>query len=332
MRVAVLGGTGFIGAFVVRRLVEDGHEVMIFHRGGDEPNLPETVRHVHAEFVRLGDYRDDFARWGPEVVLDMVPYLDKGGHGFAHFRGIARRAVVISSCDVYRAFARLWKSEPGPPDPVPLTEQSPLRALPAPDATSTEDDFDNLDAEQAAHADTALPCTILRLSATYGPGDKQHRLARYLRAMRDGRPAIVLGTAHAQWRWSRGYVENVAAAIALAVNDDRAAGKTYNVAADPALSETDWIRAIANITGWSGEVRVLADADVPPALKRPFDWTQHLQTSTARIRTELGFRETVDTNEGLQRTIEWELLTLDAVPELTLDYTAEDQALAGPVE
>jgi nucleoside-diphosphate-sugar epimerase len=193
----------------------------------------------------------------------MVPHIDKGGHGIAHFRGIVDRAVVISSGDVYRAFARLWKSEPGPPDRVPLTEESPLRTLPAPDGKG-EDDFDNLDAERAALADPSLPATVLRLPATHGPGDRQHRLAPYLRAMHDDRPAIVLGSTHARWRWSRGYVENVAAAIALAVADERASGRTYNVAAEPAASEADWIRAIATITGWVGTIRVVPDDHLPP--------------------------------------------------------------------
>jgi nucleoside-diphosphate-sugar epimerase len=326
VRVAVLGGTGFIGGHTVRALVELGHDVTVFHRGGDEPSLPGSVRHVHGLFARLADYQDGFRRLRPEVVLDMVPSIGKGGHGIAHFRGVAERAVVISSVDVYRAFARLWKSEPGAPDPVPLTEGSPLRTLPAPDGTS-EDEFDNLDAERAAAADPALPATILRLPATHGPGDRQRRLARYLRAMHEGRPAIVLGASHSRWRWSRGYVENVAAAIAVAVVDQRASGRIYNVAAEPALSEADWIRAIAKAAGWAGEVHVIADGKLPAPLRRPFDWTQHLEVSAARIRSELGFREPVDEEEGLRRTVNWELATLNEVPELHINYAAEDEAL-----
>jgi len=49
----------------------------------------------------------------------------------------------------------------------------------------------------------------------YGPGDNQHRIFEYLKRMDDGRTAILL-TGPGGWRWSRGYVENVAAAIALA--------------------------------------------------------------------------------------------------------------------
>lgn len=40
MRVLVVGGTGFIGPYVVRALVEQGHEVSVFHRGSSEAELP----------------------------------------------------------------------------------------------------------------------------------------------------------------------------------------------------------------------------------------------------------------------------------------------------
>jgi nucleoside-diphosphate-sugar epimerase len=234
---------------------------------------------------------------------------------------------VISSGDAYRAFARLWRSEPGAPDPVPLREDAPLRSFAAPHG-KVEGEYDNLEAERAARAEPTLAATILRLPATHGPGDTQHRLARYLRAMADRRSAIVLGESHAHWRWSRGYVENVADAVALAVGDVRARGRIYNVAAATAFAEADWIRAIATVAGWDGEVRVIPDERLPTALRHPFDFRQHLEMDTTAIRSELGFREAVAETDGLSRTVEWELRTLAEVPELRLDYSAEDRALA----
>ena len=38
MRVLAIGGSGFIGRFAVRDLVEMGHEVTVFHRGVHAPH------------------------------------------------------------------------------------------------------------------------------------------------------------------------------------------------------------------------------------------------------------------------------------------------------
>jgi len=327
VRVLVLGGTGFIGSFAVKELMRRGHDVTVFHRHRGHTGLPRELDHIHDEFLNVPLHHDEFRRFAPEVVLDMVPYIDKHGHGVLHLRGIARRAVVITSADVYRAFARLWRSELGPPDPVPLTEESPLRARRAPDASNEDRGFDNVEVEQAVVIDPAFPITILRFPATHGPGDPQHRLARYLRPMVDDRPAIVLSETLAAWRWARGYVENVAVAIALAVADERATARTYNVAGIDALTEGEWVRQIAESLGWGGEIVVIPDDELPEPLRQPYDFTQHMELDTSAIRSELGFRETVDESEGLRRTIEWELKTLDEVPNLRLDYGAEDEAL-----
>jgi nucleoside-diphosphate-sugar epimerase len=46
MKVLIVGGTNFIGPHVVGRLAEDGHEVIVFHRGRKERDLPPGVKHI----------------------------------------------------------------------------------------------------------------------------------------------------------------------------------------------------------------------------------------------------------------------------------------------
>jgi nucleoside-diphosphate-sugar epimerase len=329
MRVLVLGGTRFIGPHLVRMLAEGGHDVTIFHRGETEPDLPTGVRHVHGEFAAFSEHLESLRSTRPEVVVDMVPFIDKDGHGVLHFRGVAARAVVITSCDVYRAFARIWRSEPGPPDPVPLTEESPLRAKPV-RALGPGIDYDNVEIERSVFQDPRLPVTIVRPTAIHGPGDPQHRLYPFLRRMDDGRPAILLDEALVGWRRAQCYVEDVAHAISLAVGAHSAAGKIYNVAYERALTEIDWVKEIARVDGWSGEV-VLAKSDSLPELMREdaFDLRQDYVVDSSRIRRELGYSEIVSEDDALRRTIEWERANPpDAGSQPEPDYKAEDRALS----
>jgi nucleoside-diphosphate-sugar epimerase len=327
LRLLVLGGTRFIGPYVVRALTDAGHEVTVFHRGETQADLPSSVRHVHGDFSdfeqRLPELRDP----APDVVIDMVPFIAKsGGHGVLHFKGIARRGLVLTSCDVYRAFARLWRSEPGPPDPLPLTEESPLRQKTAPDRGAVRVDFDNVEVEERVLCDAGFPVTSLRLPATYGPGDVQHRLHELVRPMDDGRPAILIDERFAGWRWVRGYVEDVAAAIALAATDERAAGRVYNVAQPEAYTEAEWARMVADVHGWHGEILAVPSEILPEALRPNYDERQEYVVSSDLIRAELGYQERIPLTEGLRRTIEWERANPPA--DFEPDYEAEDRALA----
>jgi nucleoside-diphosphate-sugar epimerase len=324
--VLVLGGTRFIGPYVVRLLAEQGHDVTVFHRGETEADLPASVRHIHGDFATIAEHVANLQPRAPEVVLDMVPFLDKVGHGALHFRGIARRAVVVTSSDVYRAFGRLWRTEPGPPEPVPLTEESPLRTNRAGDL-ARDIDYDNIEVERAVSSDPELPVTILRLPATHGPGDNQHRLFGYLKRMDDGRPAILLEERFARWRWVRGYVENVASAIALAVQDERAAGRIYNVCEPVAYAEAEWVRRIGDVVGWQGEV-VAVPAELLPKSDYDLDFSQDYVVDSSRIRRELGYAEIVPDDEALQRTTAWERLNPPELGHQQLDYEQEDGILA----
>ncbi len=64
------------------------------------------------------------------MVVDLVAYFERHGQALVEtLRGIAQRAVVISSSDVYRAYGLLHGSESGPVEPVPLSENAPLRQM-----------------------------------------------------------------------------------------------------------------------------------------------------------------------------------------------------------
>lgn len=326
MRILILGGTSFVGPHVVRQLAARGHDVTIFHRGNTETNLPGNVRHVHGDFANFPDHLDELRRISPEVVLDMVPFREEDAERVRAFKGVARRVVVVSSGDVYRAFGRLWRTEPGPPDPTPLTEDSPIREQLSPAGL----DYNKTAVERAVLEDTELPATILRLPATHGPGDDKHRLFSYIKRMDEARPAIVLDRAYASWQWGRGYVADVAFAIALAVMDERAAGRTYNVCYPVSLTEAEWVKEIARVIGWKGEVVALPSAQLPASLRRDaFDFSQQYSVDSNRIRKELGYTETLTFDEALQRTIEWERSNPPENPDPdAFNYADEDAALA----
>src|SRR5207245_3622465 len=137
------------------------------------------------------------------------------------FKGVARRLVVPSSGDVYGAYGVLIGSESELVPSRLLGEESPLRnnLYPYRKMAKSSDDwiynYEKILVERVVMSDPELPGTVLRLPAVYGPNDGRHGFSPHLKRMDDGRPAILLDENQARWRWSHGYVENIAAAIAL---------------------------------------------------------------------------------------------------------------------
>ena len=335
MKVLIIGGTRFMGPFVAQNLLESGHTVTVFHRGKSPARIPEGV-HVHRGDRReLATHGEVLRRLEPDAVVDMVAFTEADALGLIEvFRGVARRTVVISSMDVYRQYDRLRGVDITPSDPLPLTEESPLRDQLFPYRAQAPDEADRLYhnekilVEQVMLSTPELPATVLRLPAVYGPGDAQHRLFPYVKRMQDGRPHILLSKGQAGWRWTRGYVEDVAAGIVLAALDERASGRVYNIGEEDPQPEAEWVESIGYTAGWDGKVVRVPEEVLPAGLRTPENWEQHLVVSSMRIREELGYREAVTSEEGLRRAIGWER---DSPPETIdpaqFDYAAEDSAL-----
>ena len=338
MRVLVIGGTGFIGHCLVPQLLGAGHDVAVFHRPGSTTPLAHGARSIRGDRRRLSESAPALAALAADVVIDLI--LSSGRQAVELmdvFRGHAGRVVAITSMDVYRATGVLHGWENGPLEPLPLNEESPLRTklqtYPPAQVRMLQqvfgwldDEYDKIPVERAVLGDAELPATVLRLPMIYGPGDRLHRFFPILKRMDDRRPVIVMPESVANWRSPRGYVENVAGAIALAATSERAAGRVYNVGEAESFSELEWARMLAAAVGWNGGFVPVPDDMAPPALRIAGNLQQHWVVDTLRIRTELGYREPVAREEAIRRTAEWERAHPPPIDPARFDYAAEDEA------
>jgi nucleoside-diphosphate-sugar epimerase len=288
MRVLIIGGTGSIGRYVVRQFVEQGHEVTVFHRGQTQIKLPTRVRRVQSPQAAM-----PILRFPPEITtqtFDVIVHMICMGEQDATavvetFRGRGGKLVVPSSGDVYLAYGRLTGLEPGLPIPGLLKEDSPLRKVlyPYRKQASSESDwlpyhYEKILVERTIRAARDLPAVILRLPKVYGPSNNADLKTVY---------GFVN---HPGWRWTHGYVENVAAAIVLAAMHPAAHGRVFNVGEKHTPTVEERLSHLPPSAQWAGE---------PP----PFDFRQDIAYDTSRIRNELGYCETVSYEEGIRRTL-----------------------------
>ena len=287
MRVLVIGGTGFIGTHIVGQLAAHGHVIAVYHRGQTRAILPNHVHQIlhPRSVIPIQKFPKKLFEFGPDVVVHTVAMGAADAEAAVRaFAGHTGRLVLLSSGDVYRAYGRFTKLEPGPPEEGPLSEDAPLRTklflyrAQAASEDALEYWYEKILAERAVRGGPSLPATILRLPKVYGPGSNED-LATIYRYRH-----------HPEWRWTHGFVENVAAAVALAATHAAAAGRAYNVgeASTPTISE--------RLAG-------LPASAMEPDVNSQFDFTQNIAYDTSRIRSELGYREVISEEEGVLRTL-----------------------------
>ena len=330
-RILIIGGTQLSGPHAVRQLLAAGHHVTLYNRGNhpipagaEQIGAPREPGDAHDRYHLIA-HAETFARVRPDVVIHMIAFTRADAETFVRvFKPIAGRAVVVSSSDVYLVMGRCNRTEPGPPVPVPLTEDAPQRQKPSIHGLERDKRF----VEQVVTSDPSLPVTILRFPAVYGPGT--YRRNDWIQRMLDDRPFILLGAGEAQFRFSHGYAQDVATSITLAATDDRAAGRVYNVGEFNVPTERERLERFARVAGWTGRIIEAPDELLPGGDGLPWpgqDWL----LDTTRIRAELGYREVAGERDAIRATIDWQRAHPNPrVDAGQFDYAAEDAFVAGP--
>jgi nucleoside-diphosphate-sugar epimerase len=327
VKVALLGGTRFIGRATVEELASAGDELLVVHRGQLEPGDLPRVPHLHCDRAELDKHREELRAFGADAVVDCRALNRADAEIALRAMPEVKRWIVISSVDVYRAFGSLLDDRET--DPVPIDEKSPVRSnrYVFRGRTAGRDDYDKLDVE-----DVYLPrgALVFRLPMVYGEHDYQRREEYILRRVRAGRDRIPFGGG--QWLTCRVYVRDVARAVNLALRAPAVSG-VMNLTEDRTYSMRLWSQMILEAAGSSAQLVRVADDLLPEDLKPTGTMSQHIAASAHRARTELGWA-TSDPFATLRETVRWHLD--NPPPDASQDFAEDDRALearpALPVE
>jgi len=321
MRVIVLGGTRFIGRAIVDALVAAGQEPLVCHRGDTEPDGLPPVAHLHADRRHLRQHRDRLHTFAPDAVVDCLAMsADDARAALDALPDDTLHRVVLSSQDVYRAFATLQHNGLAT-DSVPITEAAPLRADRYPNEATGQENYSKIEVEEIV---LEAGATVLRLPMTYGPHDYQRREEFVLRRVRAGRLHIPVGAANALLPLA--LVDDVARGVVAAVERHADRGTIYNLAPAHTDPLAVWMQRILTAASSSAAlVRVPDGAPLPEDLGFTAACSQALVISSAKARRELGYRDT-DADEAVSRSVMWHL---QHPPEdVRGDFTEDDHALA----
>ncbi|HWM87530.1 MAG TPA: NAD-dependent epimerase/dehydratase family protein [Kofleriaceae bacterium] len=315
MRIALLGGTRFIGRTIAAELAAAGHDLLLCHRGENEPDDLPAAAHAHLDRRDVAGLRAALA--GRDALVDTCA-LSRADAETALAAAPEARLLVLSSMDVYRAYSALHAG--GESQAVPLDESSPLRTerYPYRGVMPGLDDYEKIEVEEAYLARGA---TVLRLPMVYGEHDYQRREEFVLRRVRAGRSRIPIGAGN--WLWTRGYAGDIARAVRLALERE-VSGEVLNLGERRTASMERWAHDILDAAGSTAELVRVPDALLPDDMKLTAGIAQHMLVDSSRARALLGW-EPEDAQATLRRSVAWHLAH---PPADQVGFEADDRALA----
>ncbi|HET7453480.1 MAG TPA: complex I NDUFA9 subunit family protein [Thermoanaerobaculia bacterium] len=259
MKIAITGGTGFVGGRVVDELLRRGHEPVVLAR---EPDATRSRfnRPVTTVAGSISDVRAiERAVGGSDAVIHLV--------------GVINESEGVAFDEVHRQ---------GPENVVAAMRKAGVRRLLHMSAMGSSADAPSKYGRTKAAGEEAvrrsgLDATIFRPSIIFGPGDGfVTLLAKIVRANPGFIPVIGRGTV----RFMPVSVRDVARVFADAIEKPETAGRTFEVGGPETLTLNDIYREIAAAVGkpnkpivhlplWWGRVLATAMAVLPePPLTR----------------------------------------------------------------
>jgi len=300
-RVLVTGGAGFVGATLVRRLVERGHAVRVFdnYATGDAAHLAG----VDAEQVE-GDIRDAVALDAALVGMDAVIHLAAGGSviksiddpvtnfdvnvlGTFRVLDAARRAGVERTVQASTGGALIGDATP------PVDEDS----LPKPISPYGAS---KLAGEGYAYAFSqcyGLRTVALRFANVYGPWSerKQGAVNLFFRAIHDGQPIVIYGDGSSSRDYT--HVDDISRALWLALETDVPGGTVLHIASGVETT-------VAELADLCREAAEAPDHPVVHRPERPGEVGRNFASYDLASKV-LGYAPTIGRDEGMASTWRW---------------------------
>lgn len=321
MIAVVTGSTGFIGSHLVDGLLARGAEVRALVRPETRPGAARPgVETFEADLLDDRSLRNSRVWEGATHVFHLAGLTR--GRTLAQFRA----GNVFPTANLLAAIAARTGKRPRV---VLASSQAAAGPAASPDAPVTEPDRplpveaygrSKLQAEQAvARYRDELPVTIVRLSAVYGPRDRD-----FLAAFKQASGRLALHAVPRAHTFSLVHVADVVDALVRAAERPVAAGRTYFVAGEAPVSWGELYDAIAmaagsrprqieipptavRLAGHAGDLlgAVTGRATLlnrnKAALARPQWWL----CDASQARTDLDWTSTVPLHIGVRETYDW---------------------------
>ena len=309
MRILIMGGTRFIGVYLTKALVEQGHEVVLFNRGKKAAPV-EGIQQIHGDRTDPEQLRKKLAKENFDAIFDnngrelsdTQPLVEL-------FRDKVEHFIYVSSAGVYLK-----------------SEQMPHREGDAVDPKSRhKGKFET----EAYLAKSGIPWTSLRPTYIYGPQNYNDLEAWFFdRIVRD-RPIPIPG--NGQHFTQFGHVQDLAEAMAVILGNERAINQIYNISGDRYVTFDGLAKACAVAAGKEADEIKIVHYD-----PKEFDFgkrkafplrMQHFFADIHKAKTDLNWQPQFDLISGLKDSFTKDYLA-SGRQDVTIDFSTDEEILA----
>jgi nucleoside-diphosphate-sugar epimerase len=304
-----MGGTRFIGVYLTKILVEQGHEVVLFNRG-KKPAPVEGIKQIHGDRTDANQIQEKLANEQFDAIFDnngrelndTKPLADLFKDRVQHF-------IYMSSAGVY------LKS-----DQMPHIEG---------DATDPKSRHLGKYETESYLQTQNLPWTSIRPTYIYGPLNYNPLESWFFDRIVAGRPIPIPGNGFHLTQL--GHVKDLATAMAAVLGNQNAIGQVYNISGERYVTFDGLAKACAIAAGKSLDTIQLIHYD-----PKQFDFgkrkafpmrVQHFFADVHKAIQDLNWTPEFDLISGLKDSFENDYLAR-GLDQTEVDFSTDDEIIA----
>jgi nucleoside-diphosphate-sugar epimerase len=309
MRILIMGGTRFIGVYLTKILVEQGHQVVLFNRG-NKPIPVAGVEQIQGDRKELVLLKEKLGQESFEAVfdnngrelIDTQPLVEIFKERVQHF-------VYVSSAGVYLKSEQMPHREGDPVDP-----NSRHRGKQETEAYLSQ---------------SGIPWTSIRPTYIYGPQNYNDLEAWFFDRIVRNRPILIPG--NGLYLTQFGHVEDLARAMAAVLGNQQAIGQIYNISGDRYVTFNGLAYACAEAADKSADEIKLIHYDPSQfnfGKRKAFPIrTQHFFAEINKAIAELDWQPKYDLISGLKDSFQNDYLK-SGRDRVEIDFSVDDEILS----
>jgi nucleoside-diphosphate-sugar epimerase len=320
MKVLVTGATGFTGAALANKLLENDHEVRVIVR--QQSKIPDSINKSKFEIVE-GDItnRKDVERAvdGINTVFHVAAVYRTAGisddiYWATHVKGTENLLNASLKANVDKFVHCSTVGVHGHIDKSLADENYRFKPGDIYQTTKLEGEKRVLE----FHKSTGFPVTVVRPTAIYGPGDM--RLLKLFK-LASKSVTIVLGSGEIKYHMV--YIDDLVQGFILASKFKKAVGESFIVGGKEILTLNELLNTISNLMNVStkqihvpalpfqiaGTIceKICIPLNInPPIYRRRVDFfTKSRAFDITKAQNILGYEPKTSIRDGLFKTLEW---------------------------